>query len=163
MFVPHARAVVAVEILGLEFSSILDYNSCAGNPHDDAGARPAREKTMSEQPGQVVKGQVYLSQSDARRTRTVTVERTVMAKRVGATKRQLYAVGVSRVESSSTRHDSVGKKRRVFIKVKDLLSARYALRHTDAYGIELSIPASTPPIDLAAAGLPTAAAPPVAA
>ncbi len=58
-----------------------------------------------------------------------------MAKRVYDTKKQLYAVGVSRIDSYLNRPNLVGQKRRVFIKVKSLLSAQYML---------LNPPASTP-------------------
>lgn len=76
------------------------------------------------------KGQIYLSNEDKRRsgrTRTVTVERTVMAKRVYDTQKQLYAVAVSRIDAYPDRPSMVGKKRRVFIKVKSLLSAQYSI------------------------------------
>lgn len=78
----------------------------------------------------VEKGQVYLSAEDEQRNgcrRTITVERTVMAKRAYDKKKKLYAVAVSRVDSHPTRPDMVGKKRRVFIDAANLISSGYLL------------------------------------
>lgn len=102
----------------------------------------------------IEKGQVYLSREDERRfgtTRTVTIERTVLAKRVYDKAKQLYAVGVSRIDAVTDRMgiyaNKVGKKRRVFIKAKSLLSAQYMLLNpapsqptVDSYGVPLPTP-----------------------
>ena len=81
----------------------------------------------------VQKEQVYLSEEDRRRngsTRTVTIERVVMAKRAYDAKKQLYAAGVSRIDANPKCPDQVGKKRRVFIAVARLLSPQYTLLTT---------------------------------
>ncbi len=85
---------------------------------------------MSESKNATVeKGQVYLSNEDRRYgiVRTVTVERTVRARRVYDKTKQEYAVGVSRVDAHEHRPDLVGKKRRVFLKVSRVLSSEYSL------------------------------------
>ena len=77
----------------------------------------------------VEKGQMYLSEVDHRAgiTRIITIERTVLTKRACGAKKQLYAVGVSTIVNHQSRPELNGKKRRVFIKAKSLLSAQYAL------------------------------------
>jgi hypothetical protein len=84
---------------------------------------------LSEQSAAVKQGQSYLSNEDKRRgiVRTVTIERTVRAKCLYDQKKELYAVGVSRIDAHHNRPELVGKLRRVFIKVARLLSSDYSL------------------------------------
>lgn len=84
---------------------------------------------MGEQNAAVEKDQVYMSNEDRRRgvIRTIAIERTVFTKRGYEETKQLYAVGVSRIDADHKRPDLIGKKRRVFLKVSRLLSADYSL------------------------------------
>ncbi len=87
-----------------------------------------KEKRVNEQ--SVVKGQVYMAIEDMRRwgvTRTITIERTVRAKRGHDERRKVYAVGVSLIVAHPTRPELNGKKRRVFIEAANLISSEYTL------------------------------------
>ncbi len=83
----------------------------------------------------VSKGQAYLCKDSKKRdgiTRYITIERApVRTKRYGDKKPQDYAVGVSRIEAVEAREgarpEQVGKKRRVFIRIDRILSAKYEL------------------------------------
>lgn len=80
---------------------------------------------MSER--KVEKGQVYRCEKDGV-TRTIEITREpIFTKRVGAKEKQFYAVGLSCVTAHQSSPGLVGKKRRVFISVKDLLKAPYTL------------------------------------